>query len=146
MPRLTRLAVVLVVFSFSGAARADACNDFYAAVSQQHRAEQAEMDAGQDSSVRADAMQAALTARFAVGDAAKAVRETVAVGSAAEVLDALSLTTEWWWAARGHAMEWSAGDDDTFAALFEHLAEAFLAIDKAVLEAVAGVCVLRDGG
>lgn len=109
---------------------ADACHDFYAAVQQRARAEDIHEEA---------------RAERAVGIAAKAVRKTIAAGPAAEVLHALESAFDWWWVAQMSAVEWSDGnDDEEFEALFEHLAKAFLAIDRAHQETTAGVCVLRN--
>ena len=126
--RAATILLVLVTGCVSSSVVADACNDLRHAVEQRNKAH---------------GEQAELAAEHAVAYATEAIRETVATGPPAEVLNALKAASDWWEVAQWSAVEWSIDDENDFPMVFEHLADAYLALDLATLGTATWTCVLR---
>ena len=120
------LSILLVTACSSVAA--DACSNLRIALEQRDKAR---------------GEHAELAAEHAVADATEAVKKTIAVGSAAELMRALSNASAWWEVAQWSAMEWSVNRERDFPMLFDHLADTFLALDLATIGTATWVCALR---
>ena len=140
---LRLVGIGLTLTMFSGSVIADACSDFVTAVSWLDRADKAQQTAESGSSELADAMANGLQARYALQAALAAIRETIAIGPAAETLRALDAASSWTITAFWRVNEWNNGDTQTFETLLLHLDEARIALKRAHHEAAAGVCILQ---